>query len=89
MREGKRDKRMSIIRAQALFGVLTGLISTRHKLQSSKRKEHQLRKCLHKTQAVSKSVGHLLHLLLMGEGPALCGWYHPWAGGSGFYKKAV
>jgi hypothetical protein len=24
----------------------------------------------------------------MGEGPAHCGWYHPWAGGPGCYNKA-
>ena len=24
----------------------------------------------------------------MGEGPAHCRWYHPWAGSPGFYKKA-
>ena len=24
----------------------------------------------------------------MWEGPAHCGWYHPWAGGPGVYKKA-
>jgi hypothetical protein len=27
-------------------------------------------------------------LMIDGEGPAHCGWSHPWAGGTGFYKKA-
>jgi hypothetical protein len=36
----------------------------------------------------AKLVGHFLNSRLMEEGPAHCGWHHPWAGGSECYKGA-
>jgi hypothetical protein len=65
-------------------GVLARFVCQLDRLELSQRKEPPLRKCPHEI--------HLQGIFSISdqgwECPAHCGWYHPWAGSLGFYKKA-
>jgi hypothetical protein len=57
-------------------------MSTGHRLELPQRKELQVEKCLHEIQ-----LWGIFSVADQGE-KAHFGWYHPWDGSPGFYKKA-
>jgi hypothetical protein len=67
-----------------MMSVLTSFLSTWYKLESSERREPQLKKkkCLRKISPLA------IFLMIHAEGPAYCRWYPTWASGPSFSKKA-
>ena len=85
----KESNNTDTSRTEYVYGCscLCWLVLCQCELELSERREPQLIKCLPR-MGLWASLWVSFLLSNWQEGPAHCGWFHSWAGGPGFYKKA-